>query len=379
MKKIGFIGVGKLGKDVGEVMAEKHFVEGYDVNNITPSNFKMVSTIEEVCKDKDLIFIAVPTPHDPLYDGKQATSHLPPKDFDYSIVKNILSEINQYTNKQQLVVLISTVLPGTTRREFVPLVKNYRFIYNPYLIAMGTVKEDMINPEMVIIGTEDGSETTDAKILRDFYNTIITPWTRYEIGTWDDAEAIKIFYNTFISAKISIVNMIQDVAELNGNMNTDTVTGALARSSYRITGPAYMKAGMGDGGSCHPRDNIALRYMAKQLGLGYDLFDAIMTSRELQARNIANRLIDLSIEYKLPIVIMGKSYKPGIKYTDGSYSLLIGSFIGEVDYDTNEKPAVFLLGHRNVFNDTQFPEGSIVLDPWRERINKDTIYYGGGK
>jgi UDPglucose 6-dehydrogenase len=99
-----------------------------------------------------------------------------------------------------------------------------------------------------------------------------------------------------------------------------------------------------------------------------------MTSRELQARNIANRLIDLSIEYKLPIVIMGKSYKPGIKYTDGSYSLLIGSFIGEVDYDINEKPAVFLLGHRNVFNDTQFPEGSIVLDPWRERINKDTIY-----
>jgi len=66
--RIGFIGVGKLGKDVGEVMAEKHFVEGYDVNNVIPSNFNMVSTIEEVCKDKDLIFIAVPTPHDPLYE-----------------------------------------------------------------------------------------------------------------------------------------------------------------------------------------------------------------------------------------------------------------------------------------------------------------------
>ncbi len=181
--RIGFIGVGKLGKDVGEVMAEKHFVEGYDVNNVTPSNFNMVSTIEEVCKDKDLIFIAVPTPHDPLYDGKQPTSHLPPKDFDYSIVKNILSEINQYTNKQQLVVLISTVLPGTTRREFIPLVENYRFIYNPYLIAMGTVKNDMVNPEMVIIGTEDGSETTDAKILKDFYQTIISPWTTLNLGS----------------------------------------------------------------------------------------------------------------------------------------------------------------------------------------------------
>jgi UDPglucose 6-dehydrogenase len=376
--KIGFIGVGKLGKDVGEVMAEKHFVEGYDVREVTPSNFKMVPTIKEVCKGKDLIFIAVPTPHDPLYDGSHATSHLTPKDFDYTTVKKILDEINNYTTKEQLVVLISTVLPGTTRREFIPLVKNYRFIYNPYLIAMGTVKDDMVNPEMVIIGTEDGSLTTDAKILKDFYETIISPWTRYEIGTWDDAEAIKIFYNTFISAKISLVNMIQDVAEKNGNMDTDIVTGALERSTYRIMGPAYMKAGMGDGGSCHPRDNIALRYMAKELGLGYDLFDSIMLSREIQAKNMANKLIDLSVEYGLPVVIMGKSYKPGVEYTDGSYSLLVGSFVLEVEYDTINKPAIYLLGHRKVFNEMEFPMGSIVLDPWRERVHKDTIYYGKG-
>jgi UDPglucose 6-dehydrogenase len=376
--KIGFIGVGKLGKDVGEVMAEKHFVEGYDVREVTPSNFKMVPTIKEVCEGKDLIFIAVPTPHDPLYDGSHATSHLTPKDFDYTTVKKILDEINNYTTKEQLVVLISTVLPGTTRREFIPLVKNYRFIYNPYLIAMGTVKDDMVNPEMVIIGTEDGSLTTDAKILKDFYETIISPWTRYEIGTWDDAEAIKIFYNTFISAKISLVNMIQDVAEKNGNMDTDIVTGALERSTYRIMGPAYMKAGMGDGGSCHPRDNIALRYMAKELGLGYDLFDSIMLSREIQAKNMANKLIDLSVEYGLPVVIMGKSYKPGVEYTDGSYSLLVGSFVLEVEYDTINKPAIYLLGHRKVFNEMEFPMGSIVLDPWRERVHKDTIYYGKG-
>lgn len=374
--KIGFIGVGKLGKDVAEVMSEKHFVEGYDIREVKPSNFNMVPTIEDVCGDKDLIFIAVPTPHDPLYDGSQPTSHLKPKDFNYTTVKKILTEINNYTTKEQLVVLISTVLPGTTRREFIPLVENYRFIYNPYLIAMGTVKDDMVNPEMVIIGTEDGSETTDAKILIDFYNTIITPWTRYEIGTWDDAEAIKIFYNTFISAKISLVNMIQDVAEKNGNMNTDIVTGALERSTYRIMGPAYMKAGMGDGGSCHPRDNIALRYMAKELDLGYDLFDSIMLSREKQAKNIADKLNLLSFLNDLPVVIMGKSYKPGVEYCDGSYSVLVGSFIDGVKYDTIEEPSIYLLGHRKVFNDTIFPEGSIVLDPWRERINKDTIYYG---
>jgi len=378
--KIGFIGVGKLGKDAAEVMYEAgHDVLGYDTRIVQDCKHEMTWQIEDVCKHGEIIFIAVPTPHHPDYDGSQPTSHLEPKDFDYSIVKNVLEEINQYTTKEQLVVLISTVLPGTIRREFIPLVKNYRFIYNPYLIAMGTVKEDMVKPEMVIIGTEDGNVTGDANILIDFYNTFIHTNTRYEIGTWDDAEAIKIFYNTFISTKISLVNMIMDVAEKNGNMNTDVVTGALERSTYRILGPAYMKAGMGDGGGCHPRDNIALRYMAKEYDLGYDLFDAIMKSRELQAKNIAKRLIELHNENNLPIVILGESYKPGVQYLDGSYTKLIAHYLNypSLYYDKIVEPAIYLLGHRGVYNKTVFPEGSVVLDPWRERNNPDTIFYGG--
>jgi UDPglucose 6-dehydrogenase len=377
--RIGFIGVGKLGKDAAEVMQSAgHDVNGYDVMEVKNTTIPMTKSLEDVCKNKELIFIAVPTPHHKDYDGSQPTSHLEPKDFDYSIVKGILKDINQYTTKEQLVVLISTVLPGTTRREFIPFVKNYRFIYNPYLIAMGTVKEDMVKPEMIIVGTEDGTETGDAKILIDFYNTFIHPNTRCEIGTWDDAEAIKIFYNTFISTKISLVNMIMDVAEKNGNMNTDVVTGALERSTYRILGSAYMKAGMGDGGGCHPRDNIALRYMAKEYDLGYDLFDAIMKSRELQAKNIAKKLIELHGEYELPIVILGESYKPGVPYLDGSYTKLIAHYLDYpwLYYDKIVEPAIYLLGHRGVYNETVFPEGSVVLDPWRERKNKDTIYYG---
>ena len=378
--KIGFIGIGKLGKDAAEVMNEVgHDVLGYDVRVIGDTKINMTTQIKDVCKHGEIIFIAVPTPHHKDYDGSQPTSHLEPKDFDYSIVKNVLSEINQYTTKEQLVVLISTVLPGTTRREFIPLVKNYRFIYNPYLIAMGTVKEDMIRPEMLIIGTEDGSRTGDAEKLTEFYGTFIYPKTRCEIGTWDDAEAIKIFYNTFISTKLSLVNMIMDVAEKNGNMNTDIVTGALERSSYRIMGPAYMKAGMGDGGGCHPRDNIALRFMVKEYGLTYDLFDAVMKSREEQAKNIANKLIELHGENELPIVILGESFKPGVPYVDGSYTKLIAHYLDYpwLYYDKIVEPAIYLLGHRGTHNDTVFPEGSIILDPWRERKNKDTIYYGG--
>lgn len=384
--KIGFIGVGKLGQDAAEVMAEKHDVVGYDVVERDPSNFKMVDTIEQACKDREMIFIAVPTPHHPDYDGRYPTSRLKNKDFDYSIVNTVLDEVNKYVNKDQLVVLISTVLPGTIRREFIHRINNARFIYNPYLIAMGTVKWDMVNPEMVIIGTEDGSMTGDAKLLLDFYGTFITEGTRYEVGTWDEAEGIKIFYNTFISTKVALVNMIQDVAEKSGNMNVDVVTGALERSTYRILGKAYMKAGMGDGGGCHPRDNIALRYMAEKLDLGYDLFDAIMLAREVQAKNLSTRLVIESQKGDLPIVILGKAFKPDVDYIDGSSSILTGKYCErfgskfEVIYDP-EKPikAVYLLAHMNKFHNYDFPEGSIVVDPWRAfetDKNIKVIHYG---
>ena len=383
--KVGFIGVGKLGKDAAEVMANYHDVIGYDVIKVEPLNFTMVDSIQMVCEDRDMIFIAVPTPHDPLYDGRYPTSHLPNKDFDYSIVKQVLSEVNKYTTKDQLVVLISTVLPGTIRSEFIPLCENFRFIYNPYLIAMGTVKFDMVNPEMIIIGTEDGSLTGDAKLLIDFYDTLVTKTTRCEVGTWDEAEAVKIFYNTFISTKVALVNMIQDVAEKNGNMNVDVVTKALERSTQRILGSAYMKAGMGDGGGCHPRDNIALRYMSEKLGLGYDLFDSIMEAREVQAKNLATRLVELSEENDLPIVILGKSYKPDVNYLDGSSSILVGYYIEkfgkEVLFDIEiPQTAIYLLAHRGKFYDYPYPKGSVILDVWREYQSTDSdikvIYYG---
>ena len=387
---IGFIGVGKLGKEAAEVMAEKHYVEGYDITEIQSDYFKTVLSLEEVCEDKELIFIAVPTPHHPDYDGRYPTSHLPNKDFDYSIVNNVLDKVNKFVNKDQLVVLISTVLPGTIRREFIDRISNGRFIYNPYLIAMGTVKWDMINPEMIIIGTEDGSTTGDAKLLLEFYETFVTEGTRYEIGTWDEAEAIKIFYNTFISTKVALVNMIQDVAEKNGNMNVDIVTGALERSTQRILGKAYMKAGMGDGGGCHPRDNIALRYMAEEFNLGYDLFDAIMKAREVQAKNLALKMVMESYKTDLPLVILGKSYKPDVDYVDGSSSILVGHYCEsaygsrfKVTYDPIEPiKAIYLLGHIGKHHDYNFPEGSTIIDPWRQFdnpkkiLNLNIIHYG---
>ena len=138
--------------------------------------------------------------------------------------------------------------------------------------------------------------------------------------------AISNFYNTFISNKIALVNMIQDVAHKLGNMDVDKVTQALAKSTKRIVSPAYMKAGMGDGGACHPRDNIALRYMSKELNLGYDLFGTIMQAREQQAKNMATEIL----KYGNTVQFSSDSYKKDVDLVDGSYSLLVQHYIEEL-------------------------------------------------
>src|SRR5210317_2377040 len=184
---IGFIGVGKLGMPCAEAIVQKgHNVSGYDIAPRTSNFVTVVDTIEDAVKDRDIVFIAVPTPHDPDYDGRAPTAHLEPKDFSYDIVKDVLRECDSVMNPAQMVVLISTVLPGTVRRELEPLVTNTRFVYNPYLIAMGSVAWDFVNPEMVMIGTEDGSETGDARELVNFYKTVIKNDPRYVVGTWDE-------------------------------------------------------------------------------------------------------------------------------------------------------------------------------------------------
>jgi UDPglucose 6-dehydrogenase len=308
----------------------------------------------------------VQTPHDSAYDGRYPSSHLRPKDFDYSHVRNVLKQISKVDYKSTI-VLISTVLPGTIRREFLEYIMPEQFIYNPYLIAMGSVKKDMRNPEMVIIGNSHGSPTSRVSSLVSFYQSICE-CDRYIFGTWDEAESIKIFYNTFISMKIAFSNMVLDVAEKNGNIDSDVVMKALTESTKRLISPMYMKPGMGDGGPCHPRDNIALSSLAERLDLGYDLFQSIMFSREEQAHNLAMKLTS----HRRPVVILGKSYKPNVTLTDGSYSILVADFVelegSECYFDEEpnyiEGPFTYLIAHRFAFFDYNFASGSIIVDPW---------------
>jgi UDPglucose 6-dehydrogenase len=388
-------------------MAEKHEVRGYDIYPRTSDSVK-VCDIDELVNESEWIFIAVPTPHAEGYDGSVPSSHMEPRDFGHDAVIDAINKINTHAHGSKKVVLISTVLPGTTRRHFVPLLDpKHQFLYNPYLIAMGSVKWDMVNPEMIMIGTEDGDWNGIAGELKDLYDTVMQNNPRYEIGTWDECEAVKIFYNTFISAKVGLVNMIQDFAMKIGNIDVDVVTNALARSTMRIMGPKYMTAGMGDAGACHPRDNIALRWLAKEYDIGYDLFDTVMHAREIQARNLAHFLIGHAKQNALGIVIHGKAYKPDVPYCIGSYSTLVGHYVKEAGFEVRyldpladdptdvidrlTHPAVILWAHDRKITyeytgdqpETQpycdIPSGSVIVDPWRklnDMIGLTVVHYG---
>src|SRR5713226_6264009 len=221
--RVGLVGLGKLGTPVALAMSLKgHDVMGFDVDeqrmqkehfphrekgpNGEPSIEPLLresqlkfGTLGEVVQHAEIIFVAVQTPHDPRYEG---VTRLPEErvDFDYrylvDAVRNLATAIAE-NGQDKIVVIISTVLPGTIRREILPVLNDrVKLCYNPFFIAMGTTIQDFLNPEFVLFGVRDKEAADKAK---EFYATIHNkPF--YET-TVENAELIKVAYNTFISMK----------------------------------------------------------------------------------------------------------------------------------------------------------------------------------
>ncbi len=387
ISNVAMIGLGKLGLPVAESMAKMYNVSGYDIVAKQSDKIKIADTLEEACKDAEIIFIAMPTPHDPSYGGQKPISSKIKKDFDYTALEECLRQIEQIVINGVMVVLISTVLPGTYRKLARKFSKIQNLIYNPYLIAMGTVADDFLHPDLAIFGYNEwthgvGMSDTNrlAKRLVWFYERL---WKRRPFiahGTYEEAECIKIFHNTYISAKVGIANMIGDVAHKIGRTNADAVTNALKHAD-RIVSPKYMTAGNGDGGPCHPRDNIALSWFAQEIDLGYDIFGDIMRIREQQAENVAHELCS----HGRDIVILGKSFKPETHLTDGSASMLIGHYCEQmhktVHYDgapSTMQKYTYLLAHNIDYSNYSFNKDSIIVDLYRKHKddNNTVIHYG---
>ena len=329
-------------------------------------------SLSEVVANCDVILVAVQTPHEPRFEG---VTPLPVDraDFDYAHLVRAVGELDRAAMLQDrdvTMAVVSTVLPGTMAREIVPFLSQWvQLVYCPAFIAMGTTVRDFLDPEFVLLGGD-----TDGRV-GDMYRMVFGDQpVRFINTTVENAELIKVAYNTFIGLKIAFANTLMEVCHKTG-CDVDQVTGALKQADRRLTSPAYMDGGMGDGGGCHPRDNIALSWLAGELDLSYDLFHAAMEAREKHAE----WLCDLMEQHDLPMGILGVAYKPGSRITTGSPALLVRHLLQRRGHHVRwhdphvstagrlpEEPHVFLVGCKHPeFPAVRFPEGSVVIDPFR--------------
>src|SRR5690606_21623975 len=152
------------------------------------------------------------------------------------------------------------------RREFRSLFgDDIPYAYTPQFIAMGTVLDDYLHPEFNLIGVDD---PVAAVTLESFYATINDALP--VITDVTTAEGIKVSYNAWLTAKTVIANAWGEMCERLG-MDFDAMFEAWSLSRDRLISPRYMKAGMSDGGGCHPRDNIAMSWLANEVEMSYNL------------------------------------------------------------------------------------------------------------
>jgi UDPglucose 6-dehydrogenase len=154
----------------------------------------------------------------------------------------------------------------------------------------------------------------------------------------------------------------------------------------RLLSPKYLQAGMGDGGGCHPRDNIALSFVARRENLSFDFFEALMTARENHTQWLASTIIleayNLPRLSKMaPIYILGRAFKPETNIEVGSPSLLLSNILTThnvphliVEDMHPQRTGVYFIGTKHArYKEYIFPEGSTVIDPFRYLPQRDGI------
>ena len=422
--KIGFIGLGKLGLPVATCMAMAHDVVGFDKNpermqregipevEAGPypggevsfedclkiaTRLKFADSLGQAVKGQDVVFIAVETPHDPEYEGITPMPYVR-KDFDYAALRVAVRRVMSCADAGTVIAIISTVLPRTIRRELAPLARRVNpIIYNPSFIAMGTVMRDFLYPEFILLGHDE--DPAAALRVLSVHRDLSGDEVQVHQMSWESAELTKVAYNTFISMKLGFANVIGELSDRIG-ADADHVMTALKGATDRIISSTYLTPGMGDGGGCHPRDNIAMSWLARKTNLSNDPFREVIAQREAHANWLAQVVFARALGCRLPIILYGYAYKPGTTITTGSAALLtyyyltklmnsaenrvpalnkfdplIGNEISDLDPVWLEKPACFLIGcaHKECF-EFRPPQGSVVVDPWGRFPDIEGVY-----
>lgn len=346
------IGLGKLGVCTAACFAYKGYkVTGVDINKglldginngkapvgeprlqelITAceARLKVTQDYEEAVRKSDITFLVVPTPS--REDGH----------FSDKFLRDALTHLSQafkkVNKKYHLFVITSTVSPGTTEKNLIPLIeaisgkklkKDFGVCYNPEFIALGSVINDFLNPDMVLIGESDKYA---GDILEAIYEKVCENNPYIARMSITSAEITKISLNSYVTMKISFANTLANICEKIPEADIDAITRALGAD--RRVSPYYLKGGPAYGGPCFPRDNRAFVAFAKKYGQKARLAEATDEMNHYQIEH----LIDLVLKY-LPndkrVSILGLSYKPNTPVIEESQAIKIIEELLKKDLD----------------------------------------------
>jgi UDPglucose 6-dehydrogenase len=248
--------------------------------------------VREALDDADFLFICVGTP--PTHSG----------DADLSAVWTVLDELP--TDARATVVMKSTVPVGTGEKVRAFLDSRglgaVGYVSNPEFTAEGTAVRDFMHPDRVVIGAFDAADGDEVEAL---HAGIDAPVVRTDVNS---AEMIKLAANAFLVTRISFINEIANVCELIGADVTQVAQGI--GLDHRL-GPHFLRAGLGWGGSCFPKDSLSLKQLAANSGYHFQLLNAVIEVNELQKRRVVQKLQKhLGKIRGREIALLGLAFKP---------------------------------------------------------------------
>ena len=264
--------------------------------------------VDEAIDGAEFVYVAVGTP--PTYSG----------DADLSAVWTVVDELPD-VERRIVVAMKSTVPVGTGEKVRHRLdargLGHVGYVSNPEFTAEGTAVKDFMEPDRIVIGAFDAADADAAAALHD---GIDAPIVRADVAS---AEMIKLAANAALMTRISFINEIANVCEATG---ADVVKVAEGIGYDRRIGSSFLRAGIGFGGSCFPKDSLALKQLAANSGYHFQVLNAVIEVNELQKRRVVGKLVELlgTLRGKR-IALLGLAFKP---HTD----------------DTREAPAFVLAG-----------------------------------
>jgi UDPglucose 6-dehydrogenase len=255
-----------------------------------------------------LMFVCVGTP--PTYSG----------DADLSAVWTVVDELPAL-DERAIVVMKSTVPVGTGEKVRAALdargLAHVGYVSNPEFLSEGRAVDDFIRPDRVVIGAfTEADAATVAELYEPLGSTILSA----DVAS---AEMIKLAANAFLMTRISFINEIANVCEATG---ADVVKVAEGVGLDHRLGPHFLRAGIGWGGSCFPKDGIALKQLASNSGYHFQLLNAVIEVNELQKRRVVGKLEKhLGKLRGKTIALLGLAFKPDTDDLREAPSLVLAS------------------------------------------------------